>query len=908
MSAETNLNLIADQIFQEFPASPPGSLSEGRVSHEYLQSHVFSSLRSGSLDFALSAAARHCDYDVSEYVGGFATAGLGPYERQVLGELLHFPCNLAVITGTAGSGKTSTIRFVLDFYETHSRKASNDPSLQHVYIDANPLQGEARRREDKTAGSALAFLLEKLPNKIPPAILGALKAEAQRQGRKPVALLLDLAARGYRWATAEEEPPQPLSMAQELAELGPIVQTSNPDHDYQCFLRQLRQLKPEQQLEYWFGLLDVVSLSSRSDAVPLLVVVDNVDPFPEYAQGQLKTILFDIAQKSHFKIVLPLRLSTFSAMGFSRQFNWYPHCGPNPIDVIAFRLLSFIRQPERYSAYRAMTSLWRERATIRAFDLLLRITRGKREYQAIGRLISAGSGNSIRRALMAARKLFESRDLSFDYPRPEEALAVIASLGCSLNVVTCLGRLGMALREELVGIAVDSADRIEEEPTQRAGILRLAAVAADLLRHTLLHRQEDSEWDCSNAWKSEELAGVCQQDLVEGRRFALLHFQEAGVAPETAAAFFSKAGRQFAEAATLRLGMDPVPDCLSKFLAAISATLGGEQQPPLQPDAEFSIPWDDRGICSSVVRTNRTHVVSSVVADCGYFVNLFRDPRDGALSPLPLLVLYVLAREPDGKLPMEDFLRHFKTRNTKLEQLLRAVNLLCNAQHRLIWMDKEFAYQTVSDLESQSEIMLSQGGWGYFHSALEEADYTVEMLRERGKQRHKDWLSQRILSALAGLEHLHRQLTTCIPSSCLPQEYQLHLRDAAVALDVAARSTTSVVRAARGHFHAIQSSERLASSHRQLELDDTRRALIRWSAFMGHAEREIQGRATVEVEAARESERRSDVRRISRARAGCWGIDAIQNAATALDELHALLAGDDLWAPHMAGDDFRAVG
>ena len=102
MSTETNLNLIADQIFQEFPASPPGSSSDGRVFHEYMQSHVFSSLRSGSLDFALSAAARHCDYDVSEYVGGFATGGLGPYERQVLGERLHGGC-----LGGGGLGRAS---------------------------------------------------------------------------------------------------------------------------------------------------------------------------------------------------------------------------------------------------------------------------------------------------------------------------------------------------------------------------------------------------------------------------------------------------------------------------------------------------------------------------------------------------------------------------------------------------------------------------------------------------------------------------------------------------------------------------------------------------------------------------------------------------------------------------------
>src|SRR5688500_6633110 len=97
---------LGQEIFSTAPV-----VREGLPTDDYVRSTGYHVVRFHMPTFESSRAARYDDRDLREDIENQEL--LGPYERQILGHLLAAKQKLVILVGAAGSGKTTTLRYVL---------------------------------------------------------------------------------------------------------------------------------------------------------------------------------------------------------------------------------------------------------------------------------------------------------------------------------------------------------------------------------------------------------------------------------------------------------------------------------------------------------------------------------------------------------------------------------------------------------------------------------------------------------------------------------------------------------------------------------------------------------------------------------------------------------------------------
>jgi hypothetical protein len=592
-------------------------------------------------------------------------------------------------------------------------------------------------------------------------------------------------------------------------------------------------------------------------------------------------------------------------------YNWYPHSGANPVEIVCSRLLGFIAHPDNYPAFGDLDRDWQQRALHRALELFLRLTRGGPHYRSLGQLAVAGAGDSVRRALQTIRFMFESNEFSFDYV-PVEAVGAISQLAVELQAMSCSSSVGLAIREEVVGIAMECGkEKITQQAVEMWGT-RIARIAHAVIAGAFDTPQTRFESRVDELWGHVELHSICEEDVETACALLDERVRCSEQLPDDVHLTRTRIADAFTRALML---LSKVPtDCLGfrGFVSAISKAIAGDSgqsQQSADERSEFGFSWDRLRICANALSTNRSHIMARSLVRAGYLHNLFVD-SDNRLSPLSLTLLYYLAFQEDGEAPLSIVLELIRQESDEKEAL-GLLNRLCNEKGRVVWVNQDFAHETYEELEnlgrSGCKVRLTHGGWAYYLGVLDEIDYLMETLSNMNGHRGGDFLSGRLESALRNLEIL---LNTRSIGRDTRDQLWLSIQRGVVP-DIIVRCTPGLIRAARGHFSKMQDPRTgMSREVRFAESQHTRQVVMAWKdALSVCQDRACSGAFAEGRMSVANNGHLVPLGRVGRFR----GLGPVagtcqhrwRNAVSALD---GLLRGSDLWAAGFTSDEFRSTG
>jgi hypothetical protein len=277
-------NSLADELFKNAPATGSGFSA-------YIQSHGFHGRRYMAMELGRLPSDRYAEFKLDRHVTH--AERLGPYERQVLAEIVLAAERLVMIVGYAGSGKTSTIRHVLDHYARHRPSRLVDASKRtgpyhrirsirpsHIYVDFNPIWTKVELVRNDEA-SATKCLLEEWANALPIAVLDMFGPS------EPLQLLIDCVEVALRWAISPPRSEQfPMYRPPGVTEFfkvfeGGLRDSKSLEDSYRKVLAALARMTAEDRVAFWHVILDIVKLHSYDDDV-VIAVYDNADPMDAY--------------------------------------------------------------------------------------------------------------------------------------------------------------------------------------------------------------------------------------------------------------------------------------------------------------------------------------------------------------------------------------------------------------------------------------------------------------------------------------------------------------------------------------------------------------------------------------------------------------------------------------------------
>lgn len=157
----------------------------------------------------------------------------------------------------------------------------------------------------------------------------------------------------------------------------------------------------------------VADLQKSHSDFGFVLVIDNVDPFPEYLQTALmKTIqaivygmnASSLSTRSNLSISVFARLSTSSRQSGAMdgvEAERYSFSAADPADIVFFRLAAFVRQPDSLSAWPLLGEQDQHEVLARSLSLLERLLDSRDQFF---RVFSALAGTNIRTACKFARK------------------------------------------------------------------------------------------------------------------------------------------------------------------------------------------------------------------------------------------------------------------------------------------------------------------------------------------------------------------------------------------------------------------------------------------------------------------------------------------------------------------------
>jgi hypothetical protein len=925
------LNNLADQLFAEKPARRQDQAFDRQtLVHRYLESRVFSGSR-GIHPESQAPPQQLWETALSDKL--MNTERLGPYERQLLASLLRAPHSLVVVTGSTGSGKSSSLRSILSFYDENATLTAARARLglnpKHVYVDFNKLEKEFEKVDRLQPGSGLALLYDKLPIRIAQGLLRCVIDVAAQRKCPPMQVVLELARDAYRWVSMDDAVPNECAFEwPDLLTLGPPELTGNPRADFEKLQRRLQdQANDHKQsnipLLFWCAVLDALAIKALPTGKTTLLLLDNIDPLPDDVQRSLRDEFIGLCLDKQFKVVLPLRHSRFrnyrsgpgEPTARSKQavaYNWYPHSGANPVEIVCSRLLGFIAQPENYPAFGDLDHTWQQKALHRALELLLRLTRGGPHYRSLGQLAVAGAGDSVRRALQTIRFMFESNEYSFDYI-PVEAVGAISQLAVELQAMSCSSSVGLAIREEVVGIAMECGkERITQQTVETWGA-RIAKVAHSIIVGAFDTPHMRFEARVDTLWAHAELHSIFEEDVETA--CALLHERVlcSDQSPDEVSRTRPWLAAAFEYAMMSSTGTPPVSPGFTTFVSALSKAISGVDSSTSNHSgderSDFGFSWDRLRICANVLSTNRSHILARSLVRAGYLHNLFVEGDSRSLSLLPLTLLYYLAFQEDGEAALAVILELIRQESDEKEALA-ILNRLCNEKGRVLWINQDFAHDSYEELESLGragcKVRLTHGGWAYYLGVLDEIDYLMETLSNTNGHRGGDFLSTRLESTLRNLEILLNARSVRRDAS---DPLWLSIQKGVIA-DIIVRCTPGLIRAARGHFSKMQDPRTgMSREVRFAELQHTRQVVLAWKgALSASKDRACSGAfAEIRMSVAKNGHlvplgRVGRFRGLGPAAGSCqarW-----RDAVAALEDL---LRGPDLWAASFGADEYRFV-
>lgn len=330
---------------------------------------------------------------------------LGEYESTLLGKLLH-PANPVVcVEGAMGSGKTTTINYLIQ--HILSRMDCDVCSLPGCTSRGKRLiaQVDFKRFFSEDVGERESD--SSATDKLLRTICDELRARSIRiinDNEEYFTFWGDLIERYDRRVDTEVDPVARVLLAQAHWLREDVEQSREELRRRMDLLANLKAQDTEWYLRYlillWRYLLQN-RYAGRRDCV--LVVLDNLDTLPADLQRRLLDFVMRSASKDGPTFVILMRPETRKRQGLADGLvDVVAHQGPDPLDVVLDRLERFCASPEDY--YRPELGLTREQFNL-IKDFVLRIREQIRDPNPFNEFIRHASGESVRLALLLAQGL-----------------------------------------------------------------------------------------------------------------------------------------------------------------------------------------------------------------------------------------------------------------------------------------------------------------------------------------------------------------------------------------------------------------------------------------------------------------------------------------------------------------------
>lgn len=843
------LDSLADQLFSEKPAKQQDTpYNPNDSAHRYVQSRIFGGSR-GLDPYNHNTPKRPAETAISDLVTNLDL--LGPYEHQILTSLLRAPHTLVMITGAPGSGKSSTLRSILDFYDKNA--VINQAQIQtgivpkYVYIDFNKLERDFQQHEQVEKGSGLNFLYDKIPLRIANALIASVQPIAARLKKPPMQILLELACTTCKWVNCEEDKPDNFEWP-DLVGFNVPKLTGNPSINFYNLQVEIEKFSKRNKsssnfaLIFWCAVLDTIAIKTLPTKRQALLVLDNIDPFPDEIQKSIQNTFIGLCLEKNFKIILPLRHSRLGVWKTKNHFtiasNWYPHCGPDPVEVVCIRLLGFITNPQLYTAFKDLDTEWQRKAVNRALELFIRLTRGAPTFRSLGKLAIAGSGDSIRQALKTVRFLFETEELSYDYIYATQELILVTQFAIELQTIACTSSIGLALREEIIGMAMEFTGEKIDDKLINCAVDRLIKVFMGTIKNSFDNKDGFKDNYVNKIWKNFDIKKLCEEDIETGvkllrTRICLFNYSKKELnnhAKVFATTFKNKIQNLFA----YNQSYEGLIDLVSNIQKCLEAEDYQEDSQVLAEDSnqnDFPFQLEHLQHCVGTLTTNKPYIMIRSLVKNNFLHNLFAD-SEGGISTVPLTLIYFIANQEHGQSNLS-FLLKILNKRLSHSEITDLFNRLCNEKGRIIFINEDFSYDNYEELQSLAEsnkkAFLTHSGWIYYHGVLDEFDYAMESLLFKGtKPRHSDLLSSRIEHTLFQLDNLFEislkiSKTNQVSDTCWTSV------ELSIIPDIIIRCTPTMIKAVRGHFAKMQ--ENLPGMNKETRLFEslhTRKVVLDW--------------------------------------------------------------------------------
>ncbi|TMQ02182.1 MAG: hypothetical protein E6J90_40680 [Deltaproteobacteria bacterium] len=873
---------LADELFKNEPATGTGFSA-------YIQSHGFHGRRYMAMELGRIPSDRYAEFKLDRHVTHVER--LGPYERQVLAEILLASERLVMIVGYAGSGKTSTIRHVLEHYARHRPTRLVDPKRagpyqrirsirpSYIYIDFNPIWTKVELSRGDEA-SATKCLLEEWANVLPIAVLDMFGPN------EPLQLLIDCIEVALKWAVAPPRSEQfpryrPPGVVIEFFQVfeGGLRDGKSLEDSYRKVLAALARMSAEDRIAFWHVILDVVKLHSYDEDV-VIAVYDNADPMDAYLQRAIQRRLDQISTTCIHKLVAPLRPVAFEVRGYSYAHNWYPHSGPSPVDILSQRLLTFLNHPELLASYGALPADQAARATRRALDIVVRLQRGYGHHRSLGRVLAWMAGDSGRRLLDMARELFVSDQLLEVADHPTAPARVVRG---RYELRALIDRLATSLGEEIIAIA----DHVVVELARGN-----AVAAADLverlevtMRTVLANAQQVSRSDLHTVTLADVQCTLRDPDLVTGARTAI---RESVAAALQLIANSERNGDRRKDVldeicarftALVAPAIDSVPwqhrDARDEIYAFLCSFADLESPNPEPTE----IPTDDS--IKVLYEVNKPFVpVQILLRSRTHTTNVFEVANRPSLCKLH--VLWFLGGMPRGLATAEHMVTALRALEHSDSDILETINQFVTQDMRLIWFDRSYAYPSLAALLANPDhrAVMSRAGWGYQSALTSEIDYLLVKLG-----RANLGLTTQINDVVLGLRELYGLEVgirdRIVRGVRIPKDVYTAVHDIVV------RATPQFTDLASRHFRKLS---------RNVERDELRQCVVAYERLLTDVAGPVTGGSSSTVSCA-------TLRCIDPYEVHCAPV----YAAPALAELRRALAGNRFWVDGMAADEHHGM-
>ena len=146
---------------------------------------------------------------------------------------------------------------------------------------------------------------------------------------------------------------------------------------------------------------------SSKKGVDFIILLDNIDRFPDTVQMELLNIVFSFSIKLPIKILMPMRLTTFGKIKGNGSYNFavFENTGQQPIHILSLRLRHCIHNMKDYAVSTTITpsNIPRVRQKL---EFVLNSINESPVNDRFSNFFTAIAGNSIRRGLGLSERFF----------------------------------------------------------------------------------------------------------------------------------------------------------------------------------------------------------------------------------------------------------------------------------------------------------------------------------------------------------------------------------------------------------------------------------------------------------------------------------------------------------------------